>query len=62
MARAYSVDLRERVVAAVGEGQSCREAELRERDIVVALDTLWRVLRAGGISFKKPCSLAAGST
>ena len=115
MARAYSSDLRERVVAAVGEGQSCREVasvfrvsvasvvkwsqrarqtgavaalpmggrpgrskldgerswllarlaqkpdltlkaligELRERGVVVALDTLWRFLRAAGISFKK---------
>ena len=25
MARAYSSDLRERVIAAVGDGQSCRE-------------------------------------
>jgi transposase len=112
MARAYSSDLRERVVAAVDEGQSCREVasvfrvsvvkwsqrarqtgavsalpmggrpgrskldgerswllarlaekpdltlkrligELRERGVVVALDTLWRFLRAAGISFKK---------
>jgi len=27
--------------------------ELRERGVVVALDTLWRFLRAAGISFKK---------
>ena len=112
MARAYSSDLRERVVAAVDGGQSCREVasvfrvsvvkwsqrarqtgavsalpmggrpgrskldgerswllarlaekpdltlkrligELRERGVVVALDTLWRFLRAAGISFKK---------
>lgn len=115
MARAYSSDLRERVVAAVGDGQSCREVatvfrvsvasvvkwsqrarrsgslvakpmggrpgrskldgerswllarlaekpdltlkalvgELRERGVVVALDTLWRFLRGAGISFKK---------
>jgi transposase len=115
MARAYSSDLRDRVVAAVDEGQSCREVaavfrvsvasvvkwsqraretgsavalpmggrpgrskldgerswllgrleekpdltlkaligELRERGVVVALDTLWRFLRAAGISFKK---------
>jgi transposase len=115
MARAYSLDLRERVVAAVEEGQSCRQVatvfrvsvasvvkwsqrarqtgsamsrrqggrpgcskldserslllarltekpdltlktlvgELRERGVVVALDTLWRFLRAAGISFKK---------
>ena len=115
MARAYSSDLRERVVAAVGDGQSCRQVaavfrvsvasvvkwsqrarqtgsvlakpmggrpgrskldserswllarleekpdltlkalmgELRERGVVVALDTLWRFLRGAGISFKK---------
>ncbi len=115
MARAYSSDLRERVVAAVGDGQSCREVaavfrvsvasvvkwsqrarqsgslvakpmggrpgrskldgerswllarlaekpdltlkalvgELRDRGVVVALDTLWRFLRGAGISFKK---------
>ena len=115
MARAYSLDLRERVIAAVGDGQSCREVaavfrvsvasvvkwsqrarqtgsvtakpmggrpgrskldserswllarlaekpdltlkalvgELRERGVVVALDTLWRFLRGAGISFKK---------
>ena len=115
MARAYSSDLRERVIAAVGDGQSCREVaavfrvsvasvvkwsqrarqtgsvtakpmggrsgrskldserswllarlaekpdltlkalvgELRERGVVVALDTLWRFLRGAGISFKK---------
>src|SRR5689334_2702048 len=115
MARAYSTDLRERVVAAVGEGQPCRQVatvfrvsvasvvkwsqlarqtgsptarrqggrpgrskldgerswllarlaekpdltlkalvdELRGRGVVVALDTLWRFLRAAGISFKK---------
>src|SRR5262245_9023160 len=111
MARAYSEDLRERVVAAVGDGQSCRRVavvfrvsvasvvkwsqraretgsaaarpqggrpgrskldgerswllarlaekpdltlkalvgELRQRGVVVALDTLWRFLRAAGI-------------
>jgi len=115
MARAYSSDLRERVVAAVGDGRSCREVagvfrvsvasvvkwsqrarqtgsmaakpmggrpgrskldverswllarladkpdltlkalagELRERGVVVAIDTLWRFLRVAGISFKK---------
>ena len=115
MARAYSSDLRERVVAAVGDGKSCRQVatvfrvsvasvvkwsqrarqtgsvlakpmggrpgrskldserswllarlaekpdltlkalvgELRERGVVVALDTLWRFLRGAGISFKK---------
>src|SRR5271154_4493401 len=115
MARAYSLDLRERVVAAVAAGESCRKvatifkvsvasvvkwsqrsratgspaakpmggrpgrskldgerawllgrleekpdltlmallAELRERGVVVALNTLWRFLRSAGISFKK---------
>ncbi len=112
--RAYSLDLRERVVAAVGDGHSCREvsalfrvsvasvvkwaqrarsmgspaakpmggrrgckldgerewllsrlaekpdltlhavlAELREREVTVSCDTLWRFLREAGISFKK---------
>ena len=125
MARAYSSDLRERVVAAVGDGQTSRQVaavfrvsvasvvkwsqrarqtgsvkakpmggrpgrskldserswllgrlaekpdltlkglvgELRERGVVVALDTLWRFLRAAGISFKKnPVRQRAGST
>jgi transposase len=114
MARPYSLDLRERVVASVASGKSCwivatlfhvsvasvvkwsqrarrtgtaaakpkggkrpyvlqgrREwllarlaetpdltlhallAELRQRDIIVACDTLWRFLRREGISFKK---------
>ena len=114
MARAYSLDLRERVVASVRRGRSCRAvaalfdvsvasvvkwsqrsratgtaaakpvggrrpyvlagerdwllarlaqkpdltlhgllAELRQRDVVVACDTLWRFLRREGISFKK---------
>lgn len=114
MARPYSLDLRERVVASVASGQTCRAvaelfnvsvasvvkwsqrarstgsaaarkmggrrpfllegerdwllvrlaekpdltlhallAELRERGIVVACDTLWRFLRREGISFKK---------
>ena len=114
MTRAYSMDLRERVVAAVGDGQSCRQvsavfrvsvssvvkwaqlarstgspapkpvggrrgckldgerdwllrrlaekpdltlhallAELRDRGVTVSCDTLWRFLRAAGISFKK---------
>jgi transposase len=114
MARAYSLDLRERVVASVAEGQSCRAVasvfrisvasvvkwsqraratgspaaravggkrpwlleaerdwllarlsqkpdltlhgllgELREREVVVSCDTLWRFLRREGISFKK---------
>jgi transposase len=114
MARAYSLDLRERVVASVAGGKSCRAvaalfdvsvasvvkwsqraratgsaaakpmggkrpyvlagerdwlltrlgqkpdltlhallAELRERGVVVACDTLWRFLRREGISFKK---------
>ena len=115
MARAHLSDLREWVVAAVGDGQSCLEVaaifrvsvasvvkwsqraretgsvkakpmggrpgrskldgerswllarlaekpdltlkalvgELRERGVVVALDTLWRFLRRAGISVKK---------
>lgn len=111
MTRAYSMDLRERVVAAVGNSQSCRQvsalfrvsvssvvmwaqlarstgspaprpvggrrgckldserdwrlveksdltlhallAELRDRGVTVSCDTLWRFLRAAGISFKK---------
>ena len=121
MTRAYSVDLRERMVAAVGDGQSCRQvsalfrvsvssvvkwaqlarstgspaprpmgcrrgckldgerdwllgrlaekpdlslhallSELRDRGVTVSCDTLWRFLRAAGISFKKrPCSPAS---
>jgi transposase len=114
MARPYSLDLRERVVASVAAGRSCRSvaaifhvsvasvvkwsqrsrttgsaaakpmggkrpfvlagerdwllarlarkpdltlhallAELRQRGVVVACDTLWRFLRREGISFKK---------
>ena len=53
------------MVAAVGDGQSCRQVaavlrlkglvgKLRARGVVVAaLDTLGRLLRAAGISFKK---------
>jgi transposase len=37
-------------------------AELRQRGVVVALDTLWRFLRSAGISFKKkPVRQRAGS-
>jgi transposase len=114
MARPYSLDLRERVVASVAGGRSCRAvaalfdvsvasvvkwsqrsratgsaaakpmggkrpfalagerdwlvarltekpdltlhallAELRQRGVTVACDTLWRFLRREGISFKK---------
>ena len=47
MARAYSLDLRERVVAAVASGQSCRAAavwgERRERgEMVAALPGHWQ--------------------
>ena len=124
MARAYSVDLRERVVAAVGMGDSCRKvaaafkvsvasvvrwsqrfratgsaapkpsgprrphslraerdwlmarleavpdltlralvAELRARGVMTSYGSVWRIVQAAGVSFKKnPVRHRAGSS
>jgi transposase len=54
MARAYSLDLRERVVAAVGSGQSCREVAARF-GLAVSTVVKWRQrYRATGDMAAKP--------
>jgi transposase len=54
MARAYSLDLRERVVAAVGSGQSCREVAARF-GLAVSTVVKWRQrYRATGEMTAKP--------
>jgi transposase len=54
MARAYSLDLRERVVAAVGSGQSCREVAARF-GLAVSTVVKWRQrYRATGEVAAKP--------
>ena len=60
MARAYSGDLRERVVAAVSEGQSCREAARMFR-VSVASAVKWsQRARQTGSAAAKPMGARPG--
>jgi transposase len=54
MARAYSLDLRERVVAAVASGRSCREAAATFGVGVATVVRWWQKQRATGNVAAKP--------
>jgi transposase len=54
MARAYSLDLRERVVAAVASGQTCRAVAMRFGVSVASVVKWYQRLRATGSAAAKP--------
>lgn len=54
MARAYSMDLRERVVAAVGDGQSCRQVSALFRVSVASVVKWAQLARSTGSPAPKP--------
>jgi transposase len=54
MARAYSMDLRERVVAAVGDGQSCRQVSTLFRVSVASVLKWAQLARSTGSAAAKP--------
>ncbi len=57
MSKALSVDLRERVVAAIAAGASCRLKEIRaklaEAGVAVGIGTLWRFFDRRRMTWKK---------
>ena len=54
MTRAYSMDLRERVVAAVGDGQSCRQVSALFRVSVSSVVKWAQLARSTGSPAPKP--------
>jgi transposase len=54
MGRAYSLDLRERVVAAVAGGQSCRAVAATFRVSVASVVKWWQRYRATGSAAARP--------